>query len=461
MRRQQLAVTAVAVSSALMLAGCTGGDSGQESGTLTIWTIEDVADRVTAQEAMYARFTEQTGIEIEFVPVSEDQLTTVLTSAAASDDLPDAIGAIDLTSVYNFNNDGLLDTDAAAAVIDALGADTFSQRALELVTSEGEPLAVPSDGWAQLLYYRADLFEAAGLEPPTTFDQIEAAAAALDSDSLAGITLATAPGDTFTQQTFEHFALANGCELVSDDGEVTIDTPECVGALEFVRDLAANYSVAGNQDVDTTRATYFAGGAAMVVWSSFLLDELAGLRNDALPTCPECEADPGFLAANTGVVSAIQGPDAEEPASFGAITSWVILDGASPDTTGFVEWMMSESYVDWLGIAPEGKVPTRFGTADNPTEYSDAWNALEAGVDTKAALSSIYPAEVLEAVVEAPNGFSMWGIPQGQGPLAGAVAGQLVFPRIISDMLNSDLSPQDAAERGQDEVVTIQEDLGF
>ena len=461
MRRQQLAVTAVAVSSALMLAGCTGGDSGQESGTLTIWTIEDVADRVTAQEAMYARFTEQTGIEIEFVPVSEDQLTTVLTSAAASDDLPDAIGAIDLTSVYNFNNDGLLDTDAAAAVIDALGADTFSQRALELVTSEGEPLAVPSDGWAQLLYYRADLFEAAGLEPPTTFDQIEAAAAALDSDSLAGITLATAPGDTFTQQTFEHFALANGCELVSDDGEVAIDTPECVGALEFGRDLAANYSVAGNQDVDTTRATYFAGGAAMVVWSSFLLDELAGLRNDALPTCPECEADPGFLAANTGVVSAIQGPDAEEPASFGAITSWVILDGASPDTTGFVEWMMSESYVDWLGIAPEGKVPTRFGTADNPTEYSDAWNALEAGVDTKAALSSIYPAEVLEAVVEAPNGFSMWGIPQGQGPLAGAVAGQLVFPRIISDMLNSDLSPQDAAERGQDEVVTIQEDLGF
>ena len=37
----------------------------------------------------------------------------------------------------------------------------------------------------------------------------------------------------------------------------------------------------GNQDADTTRATYFAGDAAMVIWSSFLLDELAGLRNDA------------------------------------------------------------------------------------------------------------------------------------------------------------------------------------
>lgn len=462
MRKQHLALTALAVSSALVLAGCSGGGGGGEEGEpLTIWTIEDVADRVTAQEAMMAAYTEETGIEVELVPVAEDQLTTVLTSAAASNDLPDAIGAVPLNSVYQFASDDLLDTDAVASVVDALGADTFSQRAIDLTTSDGTLLAVPSDGWAQLLYYRADLFEAAGLEPPTDFASIEAAAAALDTDAVAGITLATAPGDGFTQQTFEHFAIANGCELVDDAGTVTIDTPECVGALEFVRDLAANYSVAGNQDVDTTRATYFAGGAAMVIWSSFLLDELAGLRNDALPTCPECEADPGFLAANTGIVSAIQGPDAGEPASFGAVTTWTIMDGASPDTAGFVEWMMSDSYVDWLGIAPEGKVPLRFGTADNPTEYSDAWNTLEAGVDTKATLSSIYPAEVLAAVVEAPNGFSMWGIPQGQGPLAGAVSGQLIFPKIISDMLNSGLSPEDAAKRGQDESVTVQEDLGF
>ena len=26
----------------------------------------------------------------------------------------------------------------------------------------------------------------------------------------------------------------------------------------------------------------------MIIWSSFLLDELAGLSNDARPTCPQC-----------------------------------------------------------------------------------------------------------------------------------------------------------------------------
>ena len=50
---------------------------------------------------------------------------------------------------------------------------------------------------------------------------------------------------------------------------------------------------------------------------------MAGLRNDALPSCPECTADPRFLAQNTGIVAAISGPDGE-PAQFGEVSSWAI-----------------------------------------------------------------------------------------------------------------------------------------
>ena len=38
----------------------------------------------------------------------------------------------------------------------------------------------------------------------------------------------------------------------------------------------------------------------MIVWSSFILDEMGGLRSDALPTCPECEDNPSFLVENSG-----------------------------------------------------------------------------------------------------------------------------------------------------------------
>jgi multiple sugar transport system substrate-binding protein len=461
MRKQAVTLTAVAVGCAIALSGCSAGDTDDSDETLTVWTVEDVADRVAAQEAIFAEYTKATGVKVELVAVAEDQLTTVLTSSAAAGDLPDMIGALSLNGVNQLATDDLLDVEAASSIIDELGADTFSERALELTSDGDTQLAVPSDGWAQLLYYRTDLFEAAGLEAPTSYDDIAAAAAALDSDSLAGIVTSTAPADSFTQQTFEHFALANGCQLVDSDDAITLDSPECVEAFEFYADLIKDSSVQGNQDADTTRATYFAGGASMVVWSSFLLDELAGLRNDALPTCAECAADPTFLAKNTGVVSAIEGPSGSEPASFGEIVSWAVLQDAAPEAQDLVEYMMGDGYNDWLAVAPEGKVPTRAGTAENPTEFSDGWQQLEAGVDTKALLSSVYSADILDAVVAAPDGFNRWGIPEGQGALAAAVGGQFVVPQSIASMLDSGVSAQDAAKEAQAQATTIQEDLDF
>ena len=105
--------------------------------------------------------------------------------------------------------------------------------------------------------------------------------------------------------------MGNGCQMVDDAGEVTLESPQCVAAFQFYGDLIKSYSVSGTQDVDTVRASYFAGQSAMAIWSTFLLDELAGLRNDAKPSCAECKKDPKFLAENTGVVAAVAGPDGE------------------------------------------------------------------------------------------------------------------------------------------------------
>jgi len=462
--RKLLPVTALAAVAALSLAGCTGGSdspSATDDGTITVWTTEDVADRVDAQQAILDEWSKTSGVDVKVVAVSQDQLTTVLTSSAASGDLPDVIAALNLNSVNQLYTDDLLDTDAAAEVVDALGADTFSERALSLTKDGDTQLSVPSDAWAQLLFYRTDLFESAGLEPPTTYDAIRKAAETLNTDGVAGIVAATAPNDSFTQQTFEEFALANGCELVNNDGDITLDSPECINTFQFYADMITDTSVAGNQDADTTRATYFAGDAAMMVWSSFLLDELAGLRADALPTCEQCADDPGFLAANTGVVSAIEGPDGSEPQSFGEIVSWTILRDANPKTKDLVEWAMDQGYEDWLGIAPEGKVPVRLGTADDPEKFSTAWQSLEAGVDTKALLSDVYPPEILDAVVNSPSTFSRWGFPQGQGQLASAVAGQFVVPQALATMLDSGTSAEDAAKQAQEQANGIKEDLGY
>jgi len=440
-----------------------GSDSGSGSGSgdpLTVWTLENLPDRLAATQTIVDAFTADTGVEVELVGIDEDQFNQLITTAAAAGDLPDVVGALSLAGVRTLSANELLDTEAAGAVVEALGEDTFFPRALELTREGDAQLSVPSDGWAQLLLYRQDLFDAAGLAAPDTYEAITAAAQALDSDAVAGFTGATVPNDAFTQQTFEHLALGNGCQLVDDAGEVTIDSPECVDAFAFYGDLVSNYSVAGAQDVDTTRATYFAGQAAMVVWSSFILDEMAGLREDAKPSCPECAADPAFLAKNSGIVTAIAGPDGAEPTQFGELVSWAITaESATEPAQQFVEHMMSDGYEAWIGFAPEGKFPARQGTADAATQYVDAWQTLPAGVDTKAPLSDFYPPEVLQALQASPDTFSRWGITQGQGDLIGATLGELPVPQAVSALAGGEVDAAEAAKQAAEAVRAIQDSL--
>ncbi|WP_448626465.1 ABC transporter substrate-binding protein [Geodermatophilus sp. URMC 64] len=462
-RRVRAAVAVIGASTLIAACGSDdsgGGGGGDGDGALVVWTLENLPDRVAAQEQIAAEFTKESGIDVDLVAIDENQFNQLLTSSAAAGELPDVVGALPLSGVQALAANELIDSDTAAAVVDELGADTFSERALELTRDGDTQLAVPSDGWAQLLVYRKDLFDAAGLAAPDTYDAILAAAQALDSPEVAGFTGATVPNDAFTEQTFEHIALGNGCQMVNDDGEITIASDQCVAAFDFYNQLITQYSVSGAQDVDTTRAAYFAGQAAMVVWSSFILDEMAGLRNDALPTCPECGADPAFLAKNSGVVTAIAGPDGDEGAQFGEVVSWAVTADAQADAAQqFVTYMMSDGYEDWIGFSPEGKVPTRQGTADEPTRYIDAWSTLPAGVDTKAPLADFYSADVLDALKSSPDTISPWGIPQGQGALVGAALGELPVPQAIAAMTGDEVSPEEAAQQAADALQEIADSL--
>jgi multiple sugar transport system substrate-binding protein len=433
-----------------------GGDGGDGGGGLTFWTVEDTQDRIEAQQAIVDRFTEETGIEVELVAIAEGDLSTQVTAAVAGDTLPDVFGALSLGFTHSLATDGLANTEANAAVVESLGRDTFSESALDLVTTADGLAGVPSDSWAQLLVYRRDLFEAAGLEAPTTYDTILAAAEELNTDDQAGIVLATGNDLTFVQQTFEYFAVANGCDVIDSDGAVTIASPQCVETASFYTDLVNNGSVSGAQDADTTRAAYFAGEAAMIVWSSFLLDELAGLRDDALPTCPECADDPLFLAENSGVVTAVQGPSGDAPSQFGEMVSFVISSDAPVDEAQqFVEFMMSDAYVDWLAIAPEGKFPTRLGTSENPTEYADAWGGLEAGVDRKQPLGEVYDDATIEALTTSSDTMERWAFSQGQGGLAGALLTELPVPNALLLALDGSLSPEEALADAQAAIEEI------
>lgn len=442
-----------------LLSGC-GGREAQDDGTLTVWSLENQTGRVQATREIIDRFTRRTGIPVKLVAIEENQFSQLLMTSAAAGDLPDVVGALPLTGTWQMASNELVDVRANAAVIDELGRGTFSSQALELTSDHGRRLAVPSDGWTQVLVYRKDLFARAGLPPPTSYERIRNAARVLDTDRRAGIVLATDPSSAFTTQTFEYLALANGCELVTESGQIAIERPRCLQTFRFFRDLARKYSVNGLQDVDSTRANYFAGNAAMVIWSSHLLDELAGLRKDAMPSCPRCRDNPLFLAENSGIVTALHGPGQPRPTQFGEITSWTITqNAATEDAKRFVRFMMSKGYPDWLDIAPEGKFPARTGTRSEPKQFVDAWLRKPAGVDVSKPLAEVYPVRTVRKLGTSLDRIDRWGFPQGKGVLIGSTFGELPVSQAISALAGGGLTPREAGEKVAGDVRAIQTSL--
>jgi len=415
---------------------------------ISFWSTETQPERIEITGRIIDAFSEQTGIEVIRVYVAEDALPGTMREAARAGNLPEIVfHPVDFT--MGWVREGWLDVDAADAAVESLGRGTFSAGALDLVTTGGKAAAVPSDGWGQLLIYRRDLFDAAGLAVPDTFDHIEEAAAALhgSSEGMLGIAAATAADTVFTQQTFEHFALANGCRLIDEFGAVGLDSPNCVEALDFYTRLVGNYGPGEAQDASSTRDLYFSGRAAMIVWSPFILDEMAGLRDDAMPDCEPCAADPTFLVKNSGIVPSFSGPGGD-PVQYGQVSLMGIGSGSNTAAAqAFLDYWFNEGYLAWLSTSAEGKFPLRRGVPDDPAYFVDEWTSLEFGVDRKAPIGDLYGSSVVDTLVAGSSHFGRWGFASGHGELVGALYSSLPVPAALEAILEGSLTPAEAAAR--------------
>jgi multiple sugar transport system substrate-binding protein len=155
----------------------------------------------------------------------------------------------------------------------------------------------------------------------------------------------------------------------------------------------------------------------------------------------------------------IRGPDGTQPSQFGELTSFAITKGANKDAARLVEFMMNDGYLDWLALAPEGKVPVRTGTPDQPTKFSDAWTHLKAGVESRKPLSEVYPPEVLKQLATSTETMNRWGFPQGQGRLVGAQLATLPIPKALAAALNGTLSTTAATKQAQANLEQIAQSI--
>ena len=195
----------------------------------------------------------------------------------------------------------------------------------------------------------------------------------------------------------------------------------------------------------------------MMFWSPFVLDAMAGLSDDAKPSCPQCRRDPTFLARNSGLVGPLSSGRGA-PAQYGSISSWGVFRGADVDPSRrFVEYMLSDGYVRWLALSPQGKFPVRSGDATDPERYYTAWKRLQSGVERKAPLGRFYSDDAIASIGEGVQAFRRWGFGHGQAALAGALRESQPLSRAIAAAVEGKTTAAGAAARVQTAVEELHE----
>jgi multiple sugar transport system substrate-binding protein len=176
-----------------------------------------------------------------------------------------------------------------------------------------------------------------------------------------------------------------------------------------------------------------------------------------VPTCPQCRDDPAFLARNSGLVGALgTGARGATPAQFGELSSLGIVAGGNVEAAGrFVEYMLSDGYLRWLALSPQGKYPVRTGDASDPERYATAWARLNSGVERKAPLRRFYGQASIDRLGDGVRSFQRWGFPQGEAPLIGALRNQEPITRPLALAITGAIDADTAARQAQLEVEAV------
>ena len=411
---------------------------------IKFWTTEVQPARMAKQEEMAKAFEAKTGIKVDVIPIEEKDLGTRATAAAAAGDLPDVIYHT-LQYVLPWAEAGILDVDANNDVVKELGKKTFAPGALSMAKKGSKIAAVPVDGWTQMVVYRKDLFEKAGLEAPTNYANIKKAIQTLSSDNMYGFVAATKTDENFMSQVLEHVLLANGVNIVKKGGTKK-QGKALKNSLEFYKVLA-KASPPGELYWKQSRALYFAGRTPMIIWSPFIMDELAGLRDSAPPTF---NVDPtsNELAQKTGFITNFSGPNNKKGAAWADIRYFgITADADTDEAKQFIMYSMDEGYTSTLSIAPEGKFPVRRGNSSDPNAFTKAWSNLPVGVDRKAPLTDLYSADVINNIVAGLDTASRWGVKEGELSRASKIINAQFINRIVREYVDDQISVDEAVNK--------------
>jgi sorbitol/mannitol transport system substrate-binding protein len=339
--------------------------------TLTVATVNN-PDMVIMSE-LTSQFTEETGIEVEFVTLPDQQLRQQVTQDVAM-----GTGTYDIVTIGPdeiqttwAKNEWVEPLDPYFASMSEEGLTAYDledviQPIRDRLTIDGHLYGLPFYGESNFTYYRKDLFDEAGLTMPEepTWDEIRSFAAELHDpeNGVYGIIL-KGIAEYGQLAPFMTFVNSFGARWFDMEWQPQFTSPEFSDAAHYYVDLVQNYGEPGASNVGFNEGLGLMAQGKGAIWVDATV--AAGALND-----PETSEVVGLLdyamAPTQGCTNGSHW-----------LYSWNLTISAASknkeEAFQFITWATSKDYIELVGENYGwGRIPpgTRASTYSR-SEYRD------------------------------------------------------------------------------------------
>lgn len=279
-------------------AGNEGGKPGELSGEVLVWSWDVAAKSLEDAAVEFNKIHPNVKIKIEDLG-TEQVYEKLLTRLASKTGLPDVVtmeGAMIATYAAKF-------PDGFADLTSVVNSEDFLPVKMGEVTYNGKVVAFPWDGAPSALFYRSDLFEAAGIAPDSikTWDDFIREGKKMDATGVKMLPLAVSKNPTFWEMLYNQ----TGSFLFDEEGNSTVNDENGMKAGETLKKLYDAGIIFDSENWDglvtATKSGKIATVPTAVWWAGTLIDEVQeSAGNWRVMPLPAVEAGLDFGAVNGG-----------------------------------------------------------------------------------------------------------------------------------------------------------------
>ena len=317
------------------------------------------AEEALLEETIAAFEEKYPNITVNYEPIPEAYAENMIGQFSTGDP-PDLfyVGATGEAAPW-ITDELLLPLDDYIAGNSEIGVEHFYPGLLAPFQRDGSTYGLPKDASPLALFVNPDMLAEAGVEVPTNWDELAAAAEALTSGDVAGLCLGA------EIQRWGAFIYQNGGSFYNDDmSEITLDSPETVEALDYLLGLheAGSLQTPAEIGAGWCGEAFGTGQAAMTMEGNWLVPSMTNEFPDTPFEMAELPqgVQPGNLAFTVAYSIGVDSPNKDQ--------AWVLLQYLAGQE-GMAKWTS-------LGLA----LPAR-----DDVEPAENREALVAGLEYATA----------------------------------------------------------------------------